>query len=369
MKTKKSFIQLLMIILLFFIVACNVTEDKNERENPLSDLSGNWKFSIGDDSEWASPDYNDWDWEEVEVPSSWENEGFHGYNGFAWYRKWFELSDEYSNSNLYLHLGFIDDVDETYLNGNLIGLSGGFPPYFLTAFNAARIYSLPKQFLKEGKNLIAVRVYDSQLEGGIINGKIGIYKSGGKGKTLTDLTPDVNLDKMWKINKGDSLEWKDEEYNDSGWQNIFVPAFWETQGFKGYNGFAWYRTKFYLPGEYKEDKFVLMLGKIDDIDQTFVNGKLVGSIGDWNISDKPSHFNQNSEWETFRAYFIPDNIIKPAEHNTIAVRVYDGFLDGGIYEGPIGLITQERYREFWKERKEFSKRFDNYLDTLLNVSQ
>ncbi len=369
MKIKKSFIQLLLLILLSFFIGCDVIEDKIRLENQVLDLSGKWKFSIGDDSVWASPDYNDWGWEEIKVPSSWENEGFHGYNGFAWYRKWFELPAEYSNSNLFLHLGFIDDVDETYLNGNLVGLSGGFPPYFLTAYNAARKYFLPKQLFKDGKNLIAVRVYDTQLEGGITNGKIGIYKSGGKGETLTDLTPDVNLPKMWKFNKGDNLEWKEEAYNDSGWQNIFVPAFWEAQGYKNYDGFAWYRAKFYLPEEYESDKFVLMLGKIDDIDQTFVNGKLIGSIGDWNFVDKPIHFNQNSEWETFRGYFIPDNIIKPGEYNTIAVRVYDGYLDGGIYEGPIGLITQERYREFWKSRKEFYQRLDNDLDKLLNVSQ
>jgi sialate O-acetylesterase len=369
MKTKKSYIKILTLILLSFIVGCNTVEDKIRDENQELDLSGKWKFSIGDDSVWASPDYHDWDWEEIKVPSSWENEGFHGYNGFAWYRKSFELPAEYSNLNLTLHLGFIDDVDETYLNGNLVGLSGGFPPYFLTAFNASRKYFLPKHFLKDGKNLIAVRVYDSQLEGGIINGKIGIYKSGGKGETLTDLMPDVSLPKMWKFNKSDSLEWKEEEYDDSGWQNIFVPAFWETQGYKGYDGFAWYRTKFYLPEEYENDKFVLLLGKIDDIDQTFVNGKLVGSIGDWNFSDKPRHFNQNSEWETFRSYFISDNILKAGEYNTIAVRVYDGFLDGGIYEGPIGLITQERYRKFWKARKEVFQKFYNNQDTVSAVSQ
>jgi sialate O-acetylesterase len=362
METKTSFILFLIIILWSFIVSCNNVEDKIKDNNQVLDLSGKWKFSIGDDSLWASPDYNDWNWEEIKVPSSWENEGFHGYNGFAWYRKSFELPAEYSNSNLYLDLGFIDDVDETYLNGNLVGLSGGFPPHFLTAFNASRKYFLPKQFLNDGKNLIAVRIYDAQLEGGIINGKIEIYKSGGKGETLTELIPDVNLPKMWKFNTGDSTEWKEEEYDDSGWHNIFVPAFWDAQGYKNYDGFAWYRTTFYLPDEYNEEKFVLMLGKIDDIDQTFVNGKLVGSIGNWKFNDKPDHFNQNSEWETFRSYFISDNILKPGEYNTISVRVYDGYLDGGIYEGPIGLITQEKYREFWKTRKELYQSIQNNLD-------
>ena len=369
MKTKKSFTHLLVFILLSLITGCNVIEDKSKPDDSLSDLSGKWKFSIGDDSVWASPDYNDWDWEEINVPSSWENEGFHGYDGFAWYRKWFELPIEYYNFNLTLYLGFIDDVDETYLNGNLVGLSGGFPPYFLTAYNASREYFLPKQFLKKGKNLIAVRVYDAQLEGGIMNGKIGIFKAGGKGETLRDLIPDVNLPKMWKFNTGDNLEWKEEEFDDSHWQNIFVPAFWDGQGYKNYDGFAWYRTKFYLPDEFKDENFVLMLGKIDDIDQTFLNGKLVGAIGDWNFDDKPTHFNQNNEWETFRGYFIPDNILKPGEYNTIAVRVYDGFLDGGIYDGPIGLITQKNYREFWKARKELFQKYYNNQDTVLAVFQ
>lgn len=356
MKTKISFTQTILLILLSSLIGCNVVEDQVREENKLVDLSGKWKFSIGDDSSWASLGYNDWDWEEIKVPSSWENEGFHGYNGFAWYRKWFELPDEYSNSNLFLHLGFIDDVDETYLNGNLVGLTGGFPPYFLTAYNASRKYFLPKQILNRGKNLIAVRVYDAQLEGGITNGKIGIYKSGGKGETLADVDPGVNLPKIWKFNQGDNLEWIGEEYDDSRWQNIFVPAFWETQGYKGYDGFAWYRTKFYLPKEFKNEKFVLMLGKIDDMDQTYVNGKLIGSVGDWNFDDKPTSFNDNNEWETFRGYFLSGNILKPGEYNTIAVRVYDGYLDGGIYEGPIGLITQEKYREFWNERKNIYQR-------------
>jgi hypothetical protein len=368
MKSKKLFIQLIIFLSLFFVVGCEIVDERIRDENRVLDLTGKWKFSIGDDSLWASPDYNDRDWEEIKVPSSWENEGFYGYNGYAWYRKWIELPAEYSNSNLMLHLGFIDDVDETYLNGNLVGLSGGFPPYFLTAYNASRKYFLPKQFLKKGKNLIAVRVYDAQLEGGITNGKIGIYKSGRKGESIMELIPDVNLPKMWKFSTGDNLNWKEAEFNDSSWHSIFVPAFWETQGYKGYDGFAWYRTKFYLPEEYNNDKFVLMLGKIDDIDQTFINGELVGSIGDWDFDGEPTNFNQNSEWETFRGYFIPPNTLKPGEYNTIAVRVYDGYLDGGIYEGPIGLITQENYKEFWKARREFYQRFDGYLDTLLNGS-
>jgi sialate O-acetylesterase len=104
-----------------------------------------------------------------------------------------------------------------------------------------------------------------------------------------------------------------------------------------------------LPENFSGEKLVLMLGKIDDIDQTFVNGQLIGSIGDWTFDDRPRYFNQNNEWETVRGYYIPENLLKPGE-NTIAVRVFDGYIDGGIYLGPIGLITQEKYRAYWNNR-------------------
>jgi sialate O-acetylesterase len=94
-----------------------------------------------------------------------------------------------------------------------------------------------------------------------------------------------------------------------------------------------------------------MLGKIDDIDQTFINGTLVGSVGDWNFETFPESFNQNNEWEVIRGYYIPDNVLLAGKENTIAVRVYDGFMDGGIYLGPIGLITQNKYREYWNKQK------------------
>ncbi len=123
------------------------------------------------------------------------------------------------------------------------------------------------------------------------------------------------------------------------------------QGLKNYDGFAWYRTTFNLPEKFRHRKMVIVLGMIDDIDQTYINGKLVGSIGDWNFETVSENFNHNDEWLAFRGYFIPDDILVAGKENTIAVRVYDGHGDGGIYKGPVGLITQEKYRTLWKKNK------------------
>lgn len=316
------------------------------------DLSGYWKFSIGDDSSWALLDYDDRDWEEISVPATWENEGFHGYNGYAWYRLTFVLPEEFLGLDLNLNLGFVDDIDQTFYNGKLVGLSGGFPPYFLTAFNAFRKYYIPKEITNDGENLIAVRVYDSQLEGGIVKGKIGLFPTRSYSHILSEMEIDINLAGIWKFKTGDDLNWRHPGLDDNNWHTIFVPAFWEAQGYRGYNGFAWYRKEFFYPGEFADEKMVLLLGKIDDIDQTFINGRLVGSIGDWDFNEIPIGFNANNEWETIRGYYIPDDVVIPGKMNTVSVRVYDGYLDGGIYEGPIGFVMQEKYRQYWKKRRE-----------------
>ena len=76
-------------------------------------------------------------------PIIWENQGFPGYDGYAWYRKTFPTPRRYRDHQLYLHLGYIDDVDEVYLNGNLVGYKGDFPPWYDSAFNIFRQYIIP----------------------------------------------------------------------------------------------------------------------------------------------------------------------------------------------------------------------------------
>jgi sialate O-acetylesterase len=319
------------------------------------DLEGNWRFSIGDDTAWASPDYDDNYWEKIKVPATWEDQGFHGYNGYAWYRKTFEIPKELIGNNFILYAGYIDDVDQTFVNGKVVGMSGGFPPWYMTAYDANREYYIPKEILKEGKNTIAIRVYDAELEGGIKGGAIGLSPAGSDKRSITDLDLDINLSGMWKFRTGDNSEWKANDFNDLNWREIFVPAYWEVQGFRNYDGFAWYRKSFTLPEKFSGKKMVLMLGKIDDIDQTFINGQLIGSVGNWNFDEVPSSFNQNEEYLTIRGYYIPDNVLQSGKENIISVRVYDGFIDGGIYQGPIGLITQDKYIKFWNRRNELNQ--------------
>ena len=154
------------------------------------DLSGQWKFHLGDNKQWRSESVNDELWSAIKVPAAWENEGYDQYDGYAWYRTKFRLPDKLKNQTLYLVLGKIDDYDYVYLNGTLIGSvfeldkdneykRKGYE------YNARRIYKIPADVLnKDGGNTIAVRVLDGQIRGGIYEGPIGIMTEENCKKTL-----------------------------------------------------------------------------------------------------------------------------------------------------------------------------------------
>jgi len=319
----------------------------------LVDLSGTWKFTVGDDPGWASASFNDDNWEEIKVPSSWENQGFHGYDGYAWYRNTFEISGKHKEDIMYLFLGFVDDVDQVFINGRQVGYSGSFPPKYRTAYDFSRKYPIPPEVLNfNNKNTIAVRVYDDELEGGILRSDIGI----GIFTPEYSFQNGINLTGTWKFKIGDNPEWKYNNLNDGKWVDIIVPGYWENQGFPDYDGFAWYRKSVFIPEKYSKDKLILVLGKIDDLDEVYVNGKLVGSTGNMNAGDLGDYYMK------LRGYYLSAENLKYGEINLIAVRVYDGFRDGGIYEGPVTIIPQKEYTRYWNRLRNGENIIDKIFD-------
>lgn len=330
---------------LFYIGFCLILsfnmQGAGDRFEPIINLHGQWKFMIGDAPERAEPRFNDIGWETILVPSTWENEGFPGYDGYAWYRKDINVSSTYKGSSLVLFLGYIDDVDVVYFNGKKIGHKGTFPPHFSTAYNTERRYAIPPELINyDQPNSVAVRVYDAQLDGGIIRGPVGIYIR------QRELPPDIDLEGYWKFKTGDDLAWRQTGYDDQDWQEITVPGFWEDQIRGSYDGFAWYRKKFMAPADNK--RYVLMLGKIDDLDEVYINGQLVGRTGEMLAS--PSQMRTGWQHNQERFYYLEGEAIKPGQVNTIAVRVYDSGVGGGIYTGPVALVELKRFVNYWRNK-------------------
>jgi len=319
------------ILVLLAILLASLTLKANDYYRELT-LTGNWKFKLGDNQNWSAANFDDTQWGKIFVPARWEEEGYQGYDGFAWYRKTIEIPASFVNRNLTLELGCIDDCDEVFFNGQKIGQSGAFPPYYTTAYNAYRKYDIPLNLVKYDKpNCIAVRVYDSQLEGGIVSGDVRI------GASDIAMIPDINLNGTW----GFSVS---KDYYESTIKEIIVPGKWENQGFYNYDGYAVYSKKFTLPSGYSSKRMIFLAGRIDDNDQVYINGKLVGQTGDYEGRTK------SDKYREFRNYTIPDGVLKVGE-NSVIIKVYDGGGEGGIVEGTVGLITQENFIKYWRMKR------------------
>lgn len=136
-------------------------------------LPPKWKFSTGDNPEWASPSFDDSNWKEMDPTVVWEQQGFPAYDGFAWYRVTITIPSKYQkDAQLYggfaLQLGRIDDADNTYFNGELIGKTGDVPPNYICKYDELRYYTIPvSKVIWDKPNTIAVRVYDAGGNGGI----------------------------------------------------------------------------------------------------------------------------------------------------------------------------------------------------------
>jgi sialate O-acetylesterase len=311
-------------------------------------LNGQWKFQIGDNPEWANTDFDDTDWETITVPSTWEDQGFFGYDGFAWYRREFSIKGkDIKNKNIYVSLGYIDDADQVYINGKLIGFSGTFPPHFSTALEVVRKYPIPVEFLNlNNKNVISVRVYDHHMSGGIASGEIGIY-------TDKDIKPEISLNGLWKFRAGDNMIWKSKDHNDKSWRKIVVPGNWKTQGYKDFDGIAWYRRSFIVSEDFDNQKVVLILGRIELCDEVYVNGEKIGSSGTFpELKDKKDKETENILEECYkpRVYLIPENLIFSNKENSIAIRVLNDKFRGGIVEGPVGFIRLSVYNKLVKDK-------------------
>lgn len=103
--------------------------------------------------------FNDSKWPELNMPQLWEAQILGEFDGVVWLRKSITLSADDSKKEALLELAQIDDEDVTYVNGIKVG---GMEKY-----DSKRKYAIPAGILKEGTNVIAVRVTDTGGGGGI----------------------------------------------------------------------------------------------------------------------------------------------------------------------------------------------------------
>ncbi len=146
----------------------------------------------------------------------------------------------------------------------------------------------------------------------------------------------VLLPERWHFITGDNPRYSNPEFNDSSWALIDVPDYWEHQDFDGYDGIAWYRVHFNLKNKLHGDSVYFILGKIDDADESYLNGVRIGGMGTF-----PP--NAVTAYDKFRYYRIPTKMLK--KDNVLAVRVFDMGGPGGIVSGPIGIYDDKDHQK------------------------
>lgn len=110
-------------------------------------------------ADWKNSSYNDALWQHVKLPGLWEQQGLDGFDGTAWYRKTIIVDAAGAGKAATLQLAMIDDNDITYINGIQVGSTN--------SWNSKRNYNIPAGVLKEGRNVIAIRVEDTGGGGGL----------------------------------------------------------------------------------------------------------------------------------------------------------------------------------------------------------
>ncbi len=112
-------------------------------------------------------------------------------------------------------------------------------------------------------------------------------------------------------------EWFAPQLDKSSWSTITIPSFFDSNLFPGMDGVVYFGKDVELPAHWQGKPLKLILGSIDDNDITYVNGTKVGeTVG----------------YDQIRKYTVPATANNGSLLH-IAVRVFDGAGDGGIYGG------------------------------------
>jgi sialate O-acetylesterase len=120
---------------------------------------------------WFDNTYIPKGWRPINIPGYWEDQGIKDLDGVVWYRREIDIPVSMTGTPAKLTLGRIIDADMVYVNGKQVGNT--------TYQYPQRRYQLAPGVLKEGKNIIVVRVTNNSGKGGFVPDK-PYYISAGK---------------------------------------------------------------------------------------------------------------------------------------------------------------------------------------------
>ena len=164
----------------FFCLVCVLCGLTTIQARQRQSFDADWLFILADSVQMSQVDYDDRCWRHLDVPHDWAIEGdFHASNpsgatggalpgGVGWYRKHFTMNGApQANDRYFLEFDGVYMNSTVYVNGQAVG----FRPYGYSSFE----YDITP-FLKEGGNVVAVRVDNSDQPNSRWYSGCGIYR-------------------------------------------------------------------------------------------------------------------------------------------------------------------------------------------------
>ena len=122
-------------------------------------INGQWQFHLGDDMRWATPAYDDSQWEHIAADKTWGAQTHPSYTGFAWYRRHLDIpSSSLPSPKLAILMPRIEDAYELFWNGVAIGRQGNPPPHANWYLERRQSFALPVISAGVRDGVLAIRV-------------------------------------------------------------------------------------------------------------------------------------------------------------------------------------------------------------------
>ncbi|MCE4566629.1 hypothetical protein INQ51_20070 [Maribellus sp. CM-23] len=115
MRIRKRIYVITCLLIIGNLLNCNVKDDKIISRQ-LFDL--NWKFNNTDDLSAFQPDFNDQDWDSIDLPYNWAKDSPNTQIG--WYRKHFKIPSNWINKNITLYFEGISEGYEIRVNEKVV---------------------------------------------------------------------------------------------------------------------------------------------------------------------------------------------------------------------------------------------------------
>ncbi|WP_167618768.1 glycoside hydrolase family 2 TIM barrel-domain containing protein [Maribellus sediminis] len=168
-----------LAIFLMLIFGCTKIENQLSTERKQN-FDTNWKFYLGDDIDASQTDFNDESWRTLDLPHDWSiegnfdpanpagNDGAYLPTGIGWYRKHFEVPQNWEGKKVTVYFGGVYMNSEVFINGQSLGVY----PYGYSSF----YYDLTPYLKIGSENTIAVRVDNSHQKNCRWYSGSGIYR-------------------------------------------------------------------------------------------------------------------------------------------------------------------------------------------------